>query len=130
MGSQPFTMAQGRKRIVLVLILALAGALAVLSATHGTSRLAAQAPASLAATSLSYDGHDFVRAHTNLLTETGKSAINTKLDPATPAYKALVQKHSYTGEVTVFGKKYAGIYAPVMDDKGGLTGALFVGVPK
>jgi hypothetical protein len=83
MRSSPPTMAQGRKRIVLVLILAFVGALAVLSATHGTSRLAAQAPTSLAATIFTYDGHDFVRTHTNLLTETGKSALNTKLDPVT-----------------------------------------------
>jgi hypothetical protein len=123
-------MTQRRKRIVLVLILALAGAFAVLSATHGTSRLAAQAPSSLVATIFTYDGHDFVRTHTTLLTETGKSALNTKLDPATPAFKALVQKQSYAGDVTVFGKKYAGTYAPVTDAKGGLTGALFVGLPK
>ena len=130
MRSRSPTIAQGRKRIVLALILVLAGVFAVLSGTQGTSRLAAQAPSSLAATIFTYDGHDFVRTQTTLLTETGKSAMNTKLDPATPAFKALVQKQSYTGEVTAFGKKYAGTYAPVTDAKGGLTGALFVGVPK
>jgi len=44
--------------------------------------------------------------------------------------KALVKKHSYVGESTVFGKKYDAHYAPLTGDDGALTGALFVGVPK
>lgn len=130
MRSRPPTMAQARKPIVLALIVALVGAIAVLSATNGASRLAAQAPSNLAATIFTYDGHDFIRTHTTILTEAGKSAINTKLDPASPAFRALAQKQSYTGDVTVFGKEYTGTYAPVTDAKGALTGALFVGVPK
>jgi hypothetical protein len=62
--------------------------------------------------------------------DNGKPAVNTKLDPASPAYKALAEKHSYTGPVTVFGKNYQGNYAPLIGADGKLTGALFVGVEK
>jgi methyl-accepting chemotaxis protein-2 (aspartate sensor receptor) len=96
----------------------------------GSPRLTAQAQPKLDASILSYDGQDFVRTKTTLMTADGKSAVNTKLDRDTPAFKALVQKHSYTGEATVFGKKYDGNYAPLTSADGKLTGALFVGVPK
>jgi hypothetical protein len=42
----------------------------------------------------------------------------------------LVEGHSYTGAVTVFGKNYQGNYAPLMGADGKVSGALFVGVPK
>lgn len=74
-----------------------------------------------------FDGKDFIRQHTTLLTEDGKSAVNTKLDQNSPAYKALIKKHSYTGDVTVFGRHCGtGIYAPVINAEGKMTGALFV----
>jgi cache 3/cache 2 fusion protein len=72
---------------------------------------------------------DFVRTETTLMKD-GQSAANTKLDPGSAAYKALVEKKSYTGPVSVFGKDYQGNYAPLMDKDGKLTGALFVGIPK
>jgi Cache 3/Cache 2 fusion domain len=96
----------------------------------GGSPVAAQAPARIEATIFSYDGHDFVRTQTTLVTEEGKSAVNTKLDHNTPAYKALVQKRSYSGDATVFGKKYDASYAPLIGKDGRLTGALFVAVSK
>ncbi len=77
----------------------------------------------------SYDGKDFVRTETTLM-QAGKSAVGTKLDPASPAYKALVEKHSFTGPLTVFGHDYQANYAPLIGADGKLTGALFVGVPK
>ena len=130
MRSHPSTLARSRKGIAFALLLALAGAVAALIEVPGGSRLAAQATATLEATIFSYDGHDFVRTHTTLLTEAGKSAVNTKLHHDTPAYKALIQKHSYTGDATVFGKRYDVSYAPLTDHDGRLTGALFVAVPK
>jgi hypothetical protein len=90
---------------------------------------AALAETKLDASIFSYDGQDFVRTATTLMEE-GKSAVNTKLDHSSPAYKALVQKHSYTGPSTVFGRDYQGNYAPLVGEDGKLTGALFVGVPK
>jgi hypothetical protein len=78
---------------------------------------------------LSYDGKDFVRTETTLMNE-GQSAVGTKLAPDSPAYIALVEKHSYTGPATVFGRDYQANYAPLMNKDGQLTGALFVGAPK
>jgi Cache 3/Cache 2 fusion domain len=91
---------------------------------------ATQAQAAMEATIFSYDGKDFVRAKTTLVTEAGESAVNTKLDHDTPAYKALVRKHSYVGDATVFGRNYEAHYAPLTSDDGKLTGALFVAVAK
>jgi methyl-accepting chemotaxis protein len=81
-------------------------------------------------TIFTYDGQDFIRKHTTLVTEDGKAAVNTKLDRDNLGYKALIQKRSYTGEVTLFGKKYDTNYAPLTDEGGRLTGALMVGIKK
>ncbi len=125
---QPIS-ARAGKAIALALALAVAGVLFVAIGAGG-SRAAAQAPAKLEATIFSYDGTDFTRTRTTLVTEDGKSAVGTKLEHDNPAYKALVQKGSYTGEATVFGKKYEANYAPLTGKGGRLTGALFVAVPK
>ena len=70
-------------------------------------------------------------ARTNTtLTDKGQSAANTKLDQNSAAYKALIEKHSYTGPATVLGRNYDANYAPLIGGDGKLTGALFVGVPK
>ena len=79
----------------------------------------------LDASILSYDGKDFVRTATTLTQE-----ANTKLDPGSAAYKALVEKRSYTGPMTLFGREYQANYAPLIGADGKLTGALFVGTPK
>jgi methyl-accepting chemotaxis protein len=90
---------------------------------------ASLAESKLDASILSYDGKDFVRTETTLMNN-GQSAVNTKLDRDSAAYKALVEKKSYTGSATVFGKNYQANYAPLISEAGKLTGALFVGVPK
>jgi hypothetical protein len=90
---------------------------------------ASWAETKLEATIFSYDGKDFVRSQTTL-TEEGQSAANTKLDHDSAAYKALVEKRSYTGPATLFGRDYQSYYAPLTGDDGQLTGAVFVGVPK
>ena len=90
---------------------------------------ASWAETKLEASIFSYDGKDFVRTETTLM-QAGQSAVGTKLDHDSPAYKALAEKHSYTGPSTVFGQNYQANYAPLMSADGKLTGALFVGVPK
>ena len=90
---------------------------------------ASLAQSKLDASILSYDGKDFVRTETTLMKD-GQPAVNTKLDPDSAAYKALVAKKSYTGPATVFGRDYQANYAPLIGEDGKLTGALFVGVPK
>ena len=57
----------------------------------------------IAATIFSYDGTDFVRTQTTL-TQDGQSAVNTKLDHDSAAYKALSQKQSYTGAATIIDR--------------------------
>jgi methyl-accepting chemotaxis protein-2 (aspartate sensor receptor) len=113
------------KAIVVALVFVCAGFVG-----HRGSRLPAQTRAKIEATIFAYDGHDFVRTATTLRTREGKSVVNTKLDHDTPAYRALVQKRSYTGVATVFGREYNANYAPLIGDDGGLTGALFVAVAK
>ena len=121
---------RGGKGIALALGLALSGGLLAFVHEDSSSRVAAQAQVKIEATIFSYDGQDFVRTQTTLLTKEGKSTINTKLEHDTPAYTALSQKRSYTGEAIVFGRKYDANYAPLTSEDGQLTGALFVAVAK
>jgi Cache 3/Cache 2 fusion domain len=114
----------------LALGLAFSAVTVALVAEGNGSRAAVQAEPKLESTIFSYDGKDFIRTKTTLMTEDGKSAVNTKLEHSTPAYKALVRKHSYVGNATVFGRTYDADYAPLTDKSGRLTGALFVAVPK
>ena len=89
----------------------------------------ASAETKLAATIFSFDGTDFVRTQTTL-TQDGQSAVNTKLDHDSAAFKALSKKQSYSGPATILGQSYEANYAPLVGADGKLTGALFVGVPK
>ena len=83
-----------------------------------------------AVTVFRYENQDFIRTQTTLLTEEGKSAVNTKLEREHPGYEALIQKHSFIGEATLFGRHYETYYAPLTDKDGQLTGAIFVGNQK
>lgn len=111
-------------------LLALAAALLTLTLEGSRSRVVAENPSKLEASIFSYDGKDFIRTKTTLTDAQGKSAVNTRLDHNSLAYKALTQKHSYVGPSEVFGKKYDADYAPLVSDDGKLTGALFVGSPR
>ena len=109
------------RRIFLILAALLPVTVLVSSASWAETKLEASI--------LSYDGKDFVRTETTLM-QGGQSAVGTKLDHDSPAYKALVEKRSYTGPATTFGQNYQANYAPLIGEDGKLTGALFVGVPK
>jgi methyl-accepting chemotaxis protein-2 (aspartate sensor receptor) len=109
------------KRLFLILSLLLPVTLLVSSASLAANKLEASI--------FSYDGKDFVRTETTLM-QAGQSAVGTKLDHDSPAYKALAEKHPYTGPATVFGQNYQANYAPLIGGDGKLTGAIFVGVPK
>ena len=106
-------------KVGLILLMSLLLPVAVLVSS------AARAEDNLDATIFSYDGKDFVRTKTTVA-----DGENTKLDQSSPAYKALVEKHSYTGPATVLDRDYDANYAPLIGGDGKLTGALFVGVPK
>ena len=116
--------------IVLAIALALSGASVAFVGGDGSSRVVPETKSRLESTIFSYDGQDFVRTQTSLVTKEGKSAVNTKLEHDTPAYKALVEKRSFSGDATVFGRHYDANYAPLTGEDGRLTGALFVGVSK
>lgn len=115
--------------VVAAVLLALS-AMMIASVRERSAPAATMAKARLEATIFSYDGSDFVRTQTTLVDEKGKSAVDTKLDHASPAYQALTQNRSYSGEATVFGKRYDAHYAPLSDSGGRVTGALFVAVRK
>ncbi|HXG44572.1 MAG TPA: Cache 3/Cache 2 fusion domain-containing protein [Gemmatimonadales bacterium] len=118
----------GQPTLVAIVVLLAA---ATMAWRHPAAPAAAEANADrLAATIFSYEGQEFVRLRTTLVTEAGKPAVNTKLEHGSPAYEALRVGHSYSGDVTVFGKRYRGYYAPLTASDGSLTGALFVGVPR
>ena len=91
---------------------------------------ASTAETKLDASIFSYGGKDFVRTETTLMQENGQSAVGTNLDHDSPAYKALVERHSYVGPATVFSHNYPADYAPLIGADGKLTGTLFVGVTK
>lgn len=82
------------------------------------------------ATIFAFDGHDFTRLQTTLLTAEGKSAVNTKLDRTSPSFQALIQGHSYRGHASIFGRDYDTYYAPLTNEEGRLDGAIFVGNQK
>jgi hypothetical protein len=108
------------RRIFLILTLLLPVTMLVSSASAETK---------IEATIFSYDGEDFVRTTTTLRAD-HPAATGTKLDRDSSAYKALVEKRSYTGPATILGGDYQANYAPLTGEDGQLTGALFVGVPK
>jgi hypothetical protein len=115
----------------LIAIVMLLAAASVAWIRHPPAPLASSASADmLAATIFSYEGQEFVRTKTTLVTEAGKSAVNTKLEHSSPAYEALRAGHSYSGDATLFGKRYQAHYAPLTASDGSLTGALFVAVPQ
>jgi hypothetical protein len=109
------------RRIFLILALLLPVTVLVSSASLAQTKLDASI--------LSYDGKDFVRTETTLM-DKGQSAASTKLDHDSAAYKALVEKRSYTGPMTIFGRDYQANYAPLIGEDGKVIGALFVGVAK
>jgi hypothetical protein len=109
-------------RRIFIILAALLPAMALVNS-------ASWAQSKLEASIFSFDGKDFVRTNTTLI-DKGQSATNTKLDPSSAAYKALIEKRSYTGPTTVFGQNYDSNYAPLIGEDGKLTGALFVGIPK
>ena len=116
----------GRSTLVALALAFLVGVLAV-AESHAAS---AGSKGKLEATIFSYDGQDFVRTESTVLTKEGKPAVGTKLAHDSPAYKALTSKHSFSGAATLFGREYDANYAPLTSDDGKVTGALFVGVPK
>ena len=77
------------KRLFLILSLLLPVTLLVSSASLAANKLEASI--------FSYDGKDFVRTETTLI-QAGQSAVGTKLDHDSPAYKALAENTPTPGQ--------------------------------
>jgi methyl-accepting chemotaxis protein-2 (aspartate sensor receptor) len=118
------------KAVIVVIVLACALAVTALASAGSHAPAAVAASPRIEASIFSYDGKEFVRTKTTLTTKEGRSAAGTSLDHASPAYQALTQTRSYSGEATVFGRKYDAHYAPLTGPDGSVTGALFIGVAK
>jgi len=71
-------------KIVLALALAFSGAWIALVDEDSSSQVAAKTLTQIEVTIFSYDDQDFVRTQTTLVTEEGKSAVNTKLQRIRP----------------------------------------------
>lgn len=109
------------RSVLLFLTLLLSPAMVASSASWAQTKLEA--------TIFSYDGNDFVRTKTTL-TDNGGSLVGTKLDHDSAAYAALMEKRSFTGPATLFGRDFDANYAPLIGGDGKLTGALFVAIPR
>lgn len=72
-------------------------------------------------------GQDFVRIATNVLTNEGKSAIGTQLNPNGEAIIALRQGRSFSGVVDILGAPYFTRYDPMYNQYGQLIGSWYVG---
>jgi len=72
---------------------------------------------------------EYLRVSTNIKLEDGSRAVGTTLSHDSPAYEAVVKNEAYVGEVTLFGKEYQSIYAPIEDNFGDVTVVLFVASP-
>ena len=69
------------------------------------------------------------RISTNVISENGKRAIDTKASEVV-IQKVLVEGQNYIGEADVAGKKYATAYMPLKNKDNQVVGMWFVGTPQ
>lgn len=75
------------------------------------------------------DGNDFIRVSTNIRDENDLRAEGTKLDTNSEAYKYLSKGEGYIGSSTIFKMDYETVYENILDAKGNVIGAYFIGIP-
>jgi methyl-accepting chemotaxis protein len=81
-------------------------------------------------------GGDMLRVGTTVRTTAGKRAIGTfipRVNPdgtSNPVIATLLQGRTYWGRAFVVNAWYITAYEPLVDEKGGVIGALYVGVPQ
>lgn len=88
--------------------------------------------ADAAATIFAYDPvkDDFVRITTSIKKADGSRAVGTTLGKTSPAYVAMKQGHSFSGEATILGAPYLTVYTPIKTPAGAVVGILFAGIPE
>ena len=72
-------------------------------------------------------GDEFVRVSTSLRKSDGSRAVGTILDPQGKALPELLQGKAFYGVVDILGEPYITGYEPMMDGKGNIIGAWYVG---
>jgi methyl-accepting chemotaxis protein-2 (aspartate sensor receptor) len=80
------------------------------------------------ATLFARSGDDFVRITTSVKKKDGGRAIGTLLDRSHPAWSLLLEKQSFTGYATIFGTQFMTRYDPILDGRGEVIGARYVGL--
>jgi signal transduction histidine kinase len=74
------------------------------------------------------DGDDFFRITTSVKQRNGERALGTALGKDHPAYTALLAGHAYTGQATLFGRRFMTHYKPLLDANGTVLGATYIGI--
>jgi methyl-accepting chemotaxis protein len=69
------------------------------------------------------------RIATNVRNPDGSRGVGTKLATGAARDSVFRDGHSYSGQVTILGASYLGIYEPIHDSQAATIGILFVGVP-
>ena len=70
----------------------------------------------------------FQRVMSTLKDDSGASVLGTMLSPEHPALPSLLAGKSSTGSVRLFGRDYMTNYRPIVDKRGEVIGATFVGI--
>lgn len=88
--------------------------------------------AGAAATIFAYDAakDDFTRVTTSVKKADGSRAVGTDLGKTSPAYAAIKQGHSFTGQAAILGAPYLTVYTPIKNPAGQVIGILFAGIPE
>jgi methyl-accepting chemotaxis protein len=73
-------------------------------------------------------GTDFTRVSTSIRDDSGKRAVDTKLDTSSEAYKKLSSGEEYLGETNVLGYNYKTEYKCITDVSGNIIGAYEIGI--
>ena len=68
-----------------------------------------------------------VRIATSVVKENGERAVGTFIDTSSPVYQAIMRKEVFLGKAYVVTDWYVTAYAPLLDNRGQLIGAIFVG---
>ncbi|HTH39784.1 MAG TPA: Cache 3/Cache 2 fusion domain-containing protein [Rhodocyclaceae bacterium] len=74
------------------------------------------------------DEEGFFRITTSVRQQNGERALGTALGSDHPAYALLLAGHAYTGQVTLFGRRFMTHYKPLFDASGTVVGAAYIGV--
>ena len=72
--------------------------------------------------------NDFVRIITSVKKQDGSRAIGTLLSRSSPAYAANIAGNSFTGKVTLFGKRFITNYSPISNSQGEVIGIRYIGI--